>query len=66
MSLKENFQKTFNPVQINQQEISEAHKQEELATAAFLEGKMSLEEFRQSLKETHPLTKINLRKIASQ
>lgn len=46
--------------------IYEAHKQEESATVDFLEGKMSLEEFRQSLEKTHPLTKINLRKLASQ
>lgn len=66
MSLKENFQKIFNPIQVNQQEICEAHKQEKLSTANFLEGKISLEEFHKSLKETHPLTKINLRKLASQ
>ncbi|MBU0998234.1 hypothetical protein KJ570_01730 [Patescibacteria group bacterium] len=54
---------------LNQQErfakINEANRQEERLTAAFLEGKISLEEFHQSMEKTHPLTKVDLRKLAS-
>ena len=66
MSFKENLSNILNLEKTEQLTVTEAHKQEGRATVAFLEGKISLEKFHQSLKETHPLTKINLRKLASQ
>jgi len=69
MSFKENLQNIFNPRQVGEVEkltkTNDARKQNERATVAYLEGKM-LEKFQHSLKKTYPLTRINLRKLASQ
>jgi len=41
-------------------------RQEEQATVAYLTGEISLEQYNQQLEATRPITRINLRKFASE
>ena len=45
--------------------VEAAIKQEKTATADYLEGRMPLDKYQQVLKTTFPLTKLDLRKLAS-
>ncbi|MFZ3301650.1 MAG: hypothetical protein WA152_02990 [Microgenomates group bacterium] len=69
MSLREQIQSLIKPREIKQAEhlakVDEALKQERTVTAEYLQGKISLDEYNLRLEETRPLTKIDLRKLAS-
>lgn len=69
MSLRERIQNLTKPREVKQAEhmakVDEALKQEKAVTAEYLEGKISLDEYNLRLEETRPLTKIDLRKLAS-
>lgn len=45
--------------------IDEALVKEGRATAAFLDNKITIEEYRNRLKETTPITQIDFRKLAA-
>jgi hypothetical protein len=69
MSLRECFQNIFKPREIKEAEelsrIDEANKAERLTTAAYLRGKISLEEYNQRMDKTSLLTRIDFRRLAS-
>lgn len=69
MSLRESFQALFTPKEINVAEAAskreEALKKEASATEDYLMGKILLDQYKKILESTAPLTKINLRKLAS-
>lgn len=69
MSLKEKAQNLFKPREVSQAEKlmkrDEAYQQEEQSIVAYIKGEISSEEYHQRMAETYPLTKIDLRKLAS-
>jgi len=69
MSIKESLHNLFKPQDVKRAEylekLSEAHKEERRATADYLFGKISLEQYHERLEKTRPITGINLRRIAS-
>jgi hypothetical protein len=69
MSIKENLHNLFKPRAVKRAEylekLSKAHEKERCATADYLLGKISLEQYNKRLEMTHPITKFNLRKVAS-
>lgn len=69
MSVRERIQNLFKPSEVKQAEhlarVDEALKQERVVTAEYLQGNISLDEYNQSLAKTYPLTKIDLRRLAS-
>lgn len=70
MSLRENLQNVFKPKDVRETEqivkTEEAFNQERCVTAQYLEGQISLEQYNQELAKTYPLTKLDLRKLASE
>lgn len=70
MSLRERIQNLTKPKAVKQAEhlakVDEALNQERVVTAEYLQGNMSLDEYNQSLAKTYPLTKIDLRRLASE
>ena len=70
MSLRENIQNIFKPREVKGAEeavrLGAAIKRENLATVEYLEGRMSLDQYQKVLNETFPLTKLALRKLASE
>lgn len=70
MSLRENIQNLFKPEAVKEAEKAlerrKTFRQEGVATVAYLEGNISLDEYRERLKTTFPLTKLDLRKLASE
>jgi len=70
MSLRESFQNLLKPREVKEVERATlreaAFKQEQVATVDYLEGRMSLDEYQQLLQTTFPLTKLDLRKLASE
>jgi hypothetical protein len=69
MSIKENLHNLFKPRAVKNEEylkkLFDAHEEERRATANYLFGKISLEQYRERLEITHPITKFNLRRTAS-
>lgn len=69
MSLRERIQNLTKPREVKQAEhrakVDGALTQERVATADYLQGSISLDEYNQKLAETYPLTKLDLRKLAS-
>jgi len=69
MSFKESVRALFKSGEAKEAEnfrkTSEAHERNNIATEEFLEGQISVEEYNQILKETYPLTRIDLRKLAT-
>lgn len=69
MSLRENIQNIFKPREVKGAEeavrLDAAIKRENLATVEYLEGRMSYDQYKKVLNETFPLTKLDLRKLAS-
>ena len=70
MSIKESVQNFLKPREVKKAEklnkMGKAHEQLHRATIVYLEGKISLEQYKQTLEETSPLTKLDLRKLASE
>ena len=69
MSIKEGVRNLFKPKEIRAAErmarLQDAIKLEEKATALFIEGEVSLAEYNEILETTSPITRINLRKLAT-
>jgi hypothetical protein len=70
MSIKESVRDLFKPKEIREAEqmakLENALRLEEQATVDYLTGKISLEQYNQVLETTFPITKIDLRKLASE
>lgn len=67
MSLRENLQEIFalnTPPTL--EEITKAQEKERAATVEYLEGRMTLDDYKQLLESTFPVTKLDLRKLASE
>lgn len=68
--IKECLGELFKSRRIKEEEkikkFTDALEQEEHFTASYLGGEMSLEEYKKALKATSPITRINLRKMASE
>jgi hypothetical protein len=69
MTIKENLHNLFKPRAVKNEEylkkLSEAHEEERRATSDYLLGKISIEQYHERLEKTHPITGINLRRVAS-
>ena len=70
MSFKESLQNLIKPKEVKEAEealeFSNALIRERQATASYLSGEISPEQYDQIFKETTPITGINLRELASE
>lgn len=70
MSIKEQVQDLFKPREVKKAErtarFEDAVRKERQATADYLTGEISLEKYNQLLDTTRPITKLDLRKLASE
>ena len=70
MSIKESVQNFFKPKEVKEAEqateFSNALVRERQATASYLSGQISLEEYNQVFEETRPITGIDLRQLVSE
>ena len=69
MSIRENIQNIFKPKGIREAEkiaqLNEVALIGDRATAAYMRGEISVEQFSDTLEEIYPVSKINPRKPAS-